>query len=107
MIRVADSSARLRILAARARPSVSGMRASSRTSANGRPRLTAVPEGVQGRQPVADRRRLHLPAAQPLLEDVAVGGVVVDDQHRQVAEQDRRPGGGRLRRVRLAARTAP
>ena len=40
-----------------------------------------MPEGVHGRQPVAHRRRLHLPAAQPLLQDVAVGGVVVDDQH--------------------------
>ena len=60
-----------------------------------------VPEGVQGRQPVADRRRLHLPAAQPLLEDVPVGGVVVDDQHWQVAERGRRPDRDLLRWVRL------
>ena len=61
----------------------------------------AVPEGVQRRQPVAHRRRLHLPAAQPLLQDVAVGGVVVDDEHRQVVEQDRR------RRRRSAPAGAP
>ena len=102
MMRVADSSARSRIWAARARPSVSGMRASSSTSAYGRPDADGVPEGVHGRQPVAHRRRLHLPAAQPLLQDVAVGGVVVHDEHPQVVEQDRRPGGGLLRRVRLA-----
>ena len=50
---------------------------------------------------------LHLPAAQPLLQDVAVGGVVIDDQHGQVVEQDRRLGGDRLRRVRLAPEAAP
>ena len=53
---------------------------------------SAVPEGIHGRHPVAHRRRLHLPAAQPLLQDVAVGGVVIDHQHRQVVEQDRRLG---------------
>ena len=62
-----------------------------------------VPEGVHGRQPVAHRRRLHLPAAQPLLQDVAVGGVVVHDKHRHVVEQHRRLDGGRLRGVRLAS----
>ena len=46
---------------------------------------------------------LHLPIAEPLLQDVAVGGVVVDHEHPQVAEQDRRQGRGRLRGVRLAA----
>ena len=101
MMRVAASSARSRIMAASARPSVSGMRASSSTSAYGRPLAARVPQGVHGRHPVAHRRRLHLPAAQPLLQDVPVGGVVVDDQHRQVVERDRRPGRDRLRGVRL------
>ena len=41
MIRMADSAARSRIRAARARPSVSGMRASSSTSGYGRPTLAA------------------------------------------------------------------
>ena len=83
------------------------MRASSSTSGYGRPQADGVPEGVQGRQPVADRRRLHLPAAQPLLQDVAVGGVVVDDQHRQVAEQDRRPDRRPAPAGAAGARTAP
>jgi hypothetical protein len=60
----------------------------------------AVPEGVHGRHAVAGGRRLHLPAAQPLHEDVAVGGVVIDDQYREVAERGRRLR-GRLRGVRL------
>ena len=66
-----------------------------------------MPEGVHGRHPVAHRHRLHLPAAQPLLQDVAVGGVVIDDEHRQVVERGRRPSGDPLRGVRLTARTAP
>jgi hypothetical protein len=32
---------------------------------------------------------------------VAVRGVVIDDEHRQVAKEDRRRREGRLRRVRL------
>ena len=40
MMRVADSSARSRIMAASARPDVPGMQASSSTSANGRPRAS-------------------------------------------------------------------
>ena len=107
MMRVADSSARSRIMAASVRPAVPGMQASSSTSAYGRPQGEPVPERVHGRRRVADRRRLHLPAAEPLLQDVAVGGVVIDDEHRQVAEQDRRPGVARLRRRAADARTAP
>ena len=61
----------------------------------------AAQEGSHGRRAVAGGRRLHRIAAQPLLQDVAVGGVVIDDQHRQVAQHDRGLGGGRLRRVRL------
>ena len=107
MIRMADSAARSRIRAARARPSVSGMRASSSTSGYGRPTTGGVPEGAHGRQAVADRGRVHLPAAEPLLQDVAVGGVVVHHEDPQVPEQDRRQGRGRLGGVRLASEPAP
>ena len=62
-----------------------------------------VPERVQGRQTVAHRRRLHLPGAEPFLQDVPVGGVVVDDEHMQVVERDRWPGGDQLRGVRLTS----
>ena len=33
-----------------------------------------------------DDRRPHVPVGKHLLEDAAVGGVVVDDQHRQAAQ---------------------
>ena len=62
-MRVEESSLCLRSLAASASPSVSGMRASSSISGYGRPTAGGVPEGVQCGQPVAHRRRLHLPAA--------------------------------------------
>ena len=101
MMRVADSSACWRILAARARPSMSGMRPSRSDERVGAALGHAVPEGSHGRRAVAGGRRLHRIAAQPLLQDVPVGGVVIDDQHRQVAQHDRGRGGGRLRRVRL------
>src|SRR5262249_56098405 len=57
--------------------------------------------GRHGRQTVAGGRRLHRIAAQPLLQDVPVGGVVVHDQHGHAAQHGRGRGGGRLRRVRL------
>ena len=58
----------------------------------------AVPESVHGRHAVAGGRRLHLVAAQPLLEDAAVGRIVIDDQHRQPAERKWRHGGESIRR---------
>jgi hypothetical protein len=42
----------------------------------------AMPQGVYGGRCIAYRLRLHLPISQPLLEDVAVGGVVIDDEDR-------------------------
>ena len=60
-----------------------------------------APEGIQGRQPVAHSHRLHPPRPEPLLQDAAVGGVVVHDEHAQVAELGRWPGGDRLRAGRL------
>ena len=66
-----------------------------------------VPEGAHGRQAVADRGRVHLPAAEPLLQDVAVGGVVVDHEDPEAPEQDRRPGGEAARWGAAGARTAP
>ena len=107
MIRVAASSARSRIYGGQGQ-AVDVGHAGVEQHQRVRPALrNAVPEGVHGRQPVAHRRRFHLPAAQPLLQDAAVGGVVIDDQHRQVAEQDRRPGGDRLRRGAADGRTGP
>ena len=61
----------------------------------------AVPKGVHGRHAVADCHSLHLPAAQPLLEDAAVGAVIIDDQHRQVVKQHRRSDSNLLRWLRL------
>ena len=100
MIRVADSAG-LADLAARARPSVPGIRASSSTSANGRPRPRPYQSASRASRPSRDRRRLGLPAAQPLLEDLAVGRVVVDDEDAQAVQVDRRPPAGAARRVRL------
>ena len=67
----------------------------------------AVPEGIHRRDAVAHRHRLHLPAAQPLLQDVTVGGVVIDDQHRQVVQQDRWRRSRRLGEDAADARIAP
>ena len=108
MMRVADSSARS--------PDHGGQRQAGRIGHAGveqhqrvRPaRGDAVPEGIHGRRPVAHRGRLHLPAAQPLLQDVAVGGVVIDDEHRAGSRSTgRRSSGDRLRGGAAAARTAP
>ena len=107
MMRVAASSALL--------PDLGGQRQAVRVGHAGveqhqrvRPAVGgAVPEGVHGRQPVAHRRRLHLPAAQPLLQDVPVGGVVIDDQHGQVVERDRRLGGGPAPGGAAVGRSAP
>ena len=58
-----------------------------------------VPQSVHGRHAVADGRRLHLLAAQPLLEDAAVYRTVIDNQHGQpvgeIATRTRVPQGGR------------
>ena len=46
----------------------------------------SVPKGVNGRHSVADRHRLHLPSAEPLLEDVTVRGVIIDDERTNSAQ---------------------
>ncbi len=51
---------------------------------------------------MAPRRRFHLPAAEPFQQDLTIGGVVVDDENRQVVEQDRRWGCDRIRIEQLA-----
>ena len=51
MMRVADSSARSRIVAASVRPSVSGMRASSSTSAYGRPQAAPCQRASRAASP--------------------------------------------------------
>jgi hypothetical protein len=75
---------------ATARPSVPGMRASSSTSANGRPEDTADHRALRALRPSATASRLGVPAPQPLLEDLAVGRVVVDDQDAQAVQVDPR-----------------
>ena len=111
MIRVADSSGRLRILVASTMPSVSAACAHR-----------AAPMGVGApgpRHPIVTPSPLTpSPTAtgsicQPRShssEDSAIGGVAfVDDEHRQVIERDRRQGGGDERvhcaRRAVAART--
>ena len=107
MMRVAASSALSRIMAATARPSDVG-HAGVQQHQRVRPAVGgAVPQGVHGRHPVTHRRGLHLPAAQPLRQDVPVGGIVIDHQHGQVVERDRRLSRDRLRGVRLPAEAAP
>ena len=61
------------------------------------------PQRVQGLETVGDRQRLRVPAPQPLLEDLAVGRVVVDDEDAQAVQVDQRPLVGAARRVGLQA----
>jgi len=66
------------------RPSASGMRASRSTRAYGRPLAARCHRAVHGRpSPSATAVGLSFPAAQPLLQDVPVGGIVIDHQYRQ------------------------
>ncbi len=102
MIRVAASSTPL--------PDRSGQRQTVRVRHAGvqqhqrvRPAICdAVPDGIEGRKPVAPRYRCHVPAAQPLFEDLTVGGIIIDDEHWQVVEQVGQPGCDRLCGGRLA-----
>jgi hypothetical protein len=64
---------------------------------------SAVPPGVHGCHPVTHRHRVHLPTAQPLRQDVPVGGIVIDHQHGQVVERDGGLSRDRPRGVRLLA----
>ena len=76
--RPAPASCRIR--SARAKPSISGIMASSRTRANGSP-APARPVERRERLPAAlDDRRLHAPVGEHLLEDQPVRRVVVHDQ---------------------------
>ena len=99
MIVAPASSGRAAIRSATPKPSRSGMLASSSTSDE---RIAVLRRRRAARRaPLAaavDRRRLHLPARQLLVEDPAVDRVVVDDQHRQVGEQ--RLGARRVRQRR-------
>ncbi len=52
-------------------------------------RLGGAPNRDQRRRPIVHALRQHAPAARPLLEDAAVGRVVVDDQHREAAHVGR------------------
>ena len=99
---MADSSARCRIWAASARPSVSGMRASSSTSAYGRPQAVPCQRASMAATPSPTatgficQPRSH---SSRMWRLVALSSTI---EHRQVVEQDRRPRSDLLRRVRLA-----
>jgi len=99
-MRTAARAALSRIRAARVQ--TVGCRACGRRAApagTAGPALTASQRAPRGRQACRPpRTRLHLPAGQPLPEDVAVGGVVVHHEDPQAPEQGRRPGGGLLPR---------
>ena len=90
---VAPSSASSRIRRATSKPSISGMFASSRTSANGRPCSLRLEQRAQRRGAALDDGRPHLPAEEQIVQHAPVHAVVVHDQHGQIGEVD----GGRLR----------
>ena len=61
--------------------------ASSRTSGNGSPCVTARRGLAAPSSPRSTARRFHAPAREHLFEDAAVGGVVVDDERREAARE--------------------
>ena len=81
MMMVLLSPASRRISSARSKPSHSGMWAS--VAPVGKARRA---RGPRARRSIASRAghadRFHRPTPQDLVENLAVGGVVVDDQHR-------------------------
>ena len=85
-----------RMRSARVKPSMPGMWASSSTSGNGFAAAAACPRAASAASPpsTASGRIPQLP--QHLFEDAAVGGVVIDHEHRQVVQpfrlRRRRPG---------------
>ena len=103
MMRVADSSARSRILAASARPSMSGMRASSSTSGYGRPWATPCQRASMAATPSPTaagsicQPRSH---SSRMWRLVALSSTISTGRSRS---GDRRPDGDRLRGVRLTA----
>ena len=86
--RRAPSFASSRIRRATSKPSISGMFASSSTSANGRPRSLALEQRAHRRGAAVDDGRPHPPAQQQIVQHAAVHAVVVDDQHRQIGQVD-------------------
>src|SRR5262249_13804376 len=90
---------------ARAKPSMSGMFASSRTSGKGRPARWAFSMRAVGGGPAGRGHRPQPPVAEHLDEDASVGGVVVHDEDAQAAEL-RGLGLGARRRQREGEREA-
>ena len=73
------------IARASVKPSMSGISASVITRSNGLPRHRPPRAARRARPPRSSTAdALHLPAREHLLEDLPVGGVVVDDEHAQV-----------------------
>ena len=96
-VRVAAGSAR----PARSRPSPASWRRAG-PGGTGSPAAAARRSSARACRPAVGRRRLHAPVGQHLLEDAAVGGVVVHDQH--AAAPCRRAGRRHGRRRRLGCR---